>query len=142
MAHKGNIKGTRKDLLLQRRWIVPTLQSAPTTSTWAWNDNGITVYFRIGNQVRVEDAEQSSGYQFWKLYDIKPNGDRIWAPINSCAVALHIFKVIENNYDSPKHATGAIIAISCDTDDRKCLFHRPDHRTQPAAGYSRSVHPG
>lgn len=122
MAHKGNIKGTRKDLLLQRRWIVPTLQSAPTTSTWAWNDNGITVYFRIGNQVRVEDAEQSSGYQFWKLYDIKPNGDRIWAPINSCAVALHIFKVIENNYDSPKHATGAIITISCDTDDRNLTF--------------------
>lgn len=122
MAHKGNIKGTRKDLLLQRRWIVPTLQSAPTTSTWAWNDNGITVYFRIGNQVRVEDTEQSSGYQFWKLYDIKPNGDRIWAPINSCAVALHIFKVIENNYDSPKHATGAIITISCDTDDRNLTF--------------------
>ena len=40
MAYKGNIKGTRKDLLLQRRWIVPTLPSEPTTNTWAWNDNG------------------------------------------------------------------------------------------------------
>lgn len=121
MAYKGNIKGTRKDLLLQRRWIVPTLQSAPTTSTWAWNDNGITVYFNIGNQVRVYN-EQDDEYQFWKLYDIRANGDRIWAPINSCAVALHIFRVTETNYGSPKHATGAVINISCDTDDRYLSF--------------------
>lgn len=122
MAHKGNIKGTRKDLLLQRRWIVPTLQSAPTTSTWAWNDNGITVYFRIGEQVRVEDAEQSSGYQFWKLYDIRANGDRIWAPINSCAVAVHTFHFLETSYNSAKSAKGALIQITCDNDERDLSF--------------------
>lgn len=124
MAHKSNnIKGARKDLLLQRRWIVPTLPSEPTTSTWAWNDNGYTVYFRIGEQVRVVDGEQSSGYQFWKLYDIKPNGDRIWAPINSCAVSIHIFRVIENSMGSGETAVGsAMINISCPDDDRNLSF--------------------
>lgn len=124
MAYKSNnTKGARKDLLLQRRWVVPTLPSEPTTSTWAWNDNGHTVYFRIGEQVRVVDGEQSSGYQFWKLYDIKPNGDRIWAPINSCAVSIHIFRVIENNYNSGHTAVGAArIGISCADDDRNLSF--------------------
>ena len=124
MAHKSNnIKGARKDLLLQRRWVVPTLPSEPTTSTWAWNDNGYTVYFRIGEQVRVVDGEQSSGYQFWKLYDIKPNGDRIWAPINSCAVSIHIFRVIENNYNTGQTAVGnAVINITSAQDDRNLSF--------------------
>lgn len=123
MAHKGNIKGTRKDLLLQRRWAVPTLPSAPTTNTWAWNDNGHTVSFRIGNQVRVADESQESGYQFWKLYDIKANGDRIWAPINSCAVSVHVFKVTEvDNRYSPYKATGAVITITSNDDDRDLSF--------------------
>jgi len=123
MAHKGNINGTRKDLLLQRRWTVPTLPSAPTTSTWAWNDNGYIVSFRIGEQVRVADESQESGYQFWKLYDIKANGDRIWAPINSCAVSIHVFRVIENDCGTGQSIKGvARITITSPDDDRDLNF--------------------
>ena len=52
-----------------------TLNSAPTSTTLTYTHNGNTYQFKIGDEVRVPDAENSedgtNGYVYYKLYDIQ-----------------------------------------------------------------------
>ena len=52
---------------------VPTLNSAPTSSTTTYTKDGQTVDFEIGQFCRV--ANQGGGYDFYQLYDLTTAGD-------------------------------------------------------------------
>jgi len=58
-----------------------TMSEAPTSSTLTYTHNGKTYPFKIGDEVRVPDAENASeganGYVYYKLYDIQ-NGTAYW----------------------------------------------------------------
>ena len=58
-----------------------TLNSAPTSSTLTYTHNGKTYAFKVGDEVRVADAENASeganGYVYYKLYDIQ-NSTAYW----------------------------------------------------------------
>ena len=56
---------------------VTTLNAAPTSSTTSYTKGGQSVDFKIGDEVRVADAEQATeganGYVYYKLYDLVDN---------------------------------------------------------------------
>lgn len=52
------------------RSYVPTLQSAPTTSTLTFTLDGNTIDFEIGQMARVADQNEATGYKFYQLHDI------------------------------------------------------------------------
>ena len=56
--------------LLDRQFIVPTLDSVPTTSTRTWQDGEYEVEFRIGELCRVKINDT---YEFFRLYDTIDN---------------------------------------------------------------------
>lgn len=59
--------GSRVNELLERQYIVPTLDARPTESTRNWSDGAYTTSFRIGEFCRVkEDGE----WKFYRLSDI------------------------------------------------------------------------
>ena len=71
--------GARVNELLERQFIVPTLDSIPTETTISWQDGEYVVAFRIGEicRVKVEDD-----WQFYRLYDI--SGDKaVWNKANA-----------------------------------------------------------
>lgn len=57
------------------RSYVPTLQSAPTTSTLTFTLEGNTIDFEIGQMCRVADQNEATGYKFYQLYDITESGN-------------------------------------------------------------------
>lgn len=71
--------GARVNELLERHFIVPTLESAPNENTTSWQDGKYVVYFRIGELCRVRDGED---WQFYRLYDIVDN-KAIWQKANA-----------------------------------------------------------
>lgn len=54
---------------------VPTLNSAPTSSTTTYTKDGVTVDFIIGQYARVADANEDTGYKFYILHDIATSGN-------------------------------------------------------------------
>jgi len=54
---------------------VPTLNSAPTSSTTTYTRGGQSVNFEIGQFARVADAEAEEGYVFYQLYDLTTEGN-------------------------------------------------------------------
>lgn len=74
--------GARVNELLERQFIVPTLDFIPTETTISWQDGDYVVAFRIGEicRVKVEDD-----WQFYRLYDI--SGDKaIWNKANASEI--------------------------------------------------------
>lgn len=71
--------GERVNELLSRQFIVPTLSSAPTTTTLQWQDGKYIVDFRIGEMCRVKQGEE---YIFYRLDDIS-NGVAVWSNANA-----------------------------------------------------------
>ena len=71
--------GARVNELLERQFIVPTLDFIPTETTISWQDGEYVVAFRIGEicRVKVEDD-----WQFYRLYDIS-SGKAIWNKTNA-----------------------------------------------------------
>lgn len=65
-----NKNGKRFEELLNRHYIVPTLNSIPSENTLWWNDGGYNVTFRIGEFCRVLI---DNDYVFYRLKDIKDN---------------------------------------------------------------------
>lgn len=74
-----NKTGDRVNQLLDRQFIVPTLNHIPDSQTKTWQDDKYTVTFRIGElcRVRVDDE-----WEFYRLHDIA-NGLRIWQKANA-----------------------------------------------------------
>lgn len=71
--------GERVNELLSRQFIVPTLSSAPTTTTLQWQDGKYIVDFRIGEMCRVKQGEE---YIFYRLDDIS-NGVATWSNVRA-----------------------------------------------------------
>lgn len=66
-----NNTGLRHDVLLSRQFNVPTFSEAPDEETSSYLDvDGTTVEFHIGDEVRVVQPLSTTGYVFYKLYDI------------------------------------------------------------------------
>lgn len=87
-----NKTGDRVKQLLDRQFIVPTLDSIPTTSTRTWQDDEYEVEFRIGELCRVKINDT---YEFFRLYDIIDN-TYIWRNINNVTVDMMHMYVSEN----------------------------------------------
>ena len=62
-------------------YVIPTLSSAPTSSTLTFSDNGTTRSFKVGYMCRVADSSAEHGYKFYQLYDIS-NGKATWGEIS------------------------------------------------------------
>ena len=61
-------------------YVIPTLSSAPTSSTLTFTDNGATRSFKVGYMCRVADSSAEHGYKFYQLYNIA-NGKATWGEI-------------------------------------------------------------
>ena len=71
--------GERVSELLSRQFIVPTLPSAPTSTTLRWRDGEYDVDFRVGEMCRVR---QGGDWVFYRLDDIS-NGVAVWSNANA-----------------------------------------------------------
>ena len=71
--------GERVSELLSRQFIVPTLPSAPTSTTLRWRDGEYDVDFRVGEMCRVR---QGGEWVFYRLDDIS-NGVAVWSNANA-----------------------------------------------------------
>lgn len=71
--------GERVSELLSRQFIVPTLPSAPTSTTLRWRDGEYDVDFRVGEMCRVR---QGGEWVFYRLDDVS-NGVAIWSNANA-----------------------------------------------------------
>ena len=58
-----------------RGLYIPTLSSAPTSSTTTYTKDGETISFQIGQFARVADSDADTGYVFWQLHDIQTEND-------------------------------------------------------------------
>ena len=55
--------------------IVKELNSAPTSSTLTYTENGTVKNFKQGDEVRVPDQDSDTGYTFYKLYKLTTSGN-------------------------------------------------------------------
>lgn len=76
------ITGNRFSTLLERQYIVPTLDSPPNDSLHAWQDGEYTVEFRIGELCRVWTDNK---WVFYRLQNIQGSKYE-WAEANTCGV--------------------------------------------------------
>lgn len=74
-----NKTGDRVKQLLDRQFIVPTLDSIPNSQTKTWQDGEYTVVFRIGELCRVK---VNGEWEFYRLHDIV-NDLRVWQKANA-----------------------------------------------------------
>lgn len=58
---------------------VITLDNTPTSSTITYTKDDQTIDFKIGQFVRVADAQATEGYVFYQLYDLVTEQDVITA---------------------------------------------------------------
>lgn len=72
------MSGARVAELLSRQFIVPTLNTPPTTETTTWQDGDYAVEFRIGELCRVL---VDGNYVFYRLKDI--NNGAVWIEASS-----------------------------------------------------------
>ena len=61
-------------------YVIPTLSSAPTSSTLTFSDNGTTRSFKVGYMCRVADSSAEHGYKFYQLYNISGT-NAVWGEI-------------------------------------------------------------
>jgi hypothetical protein len=66
--------GARVNELLERQFVVPTLESPPTENTLSWEDGEYLVDFRVGELCRVRENEE---WVFYRLQDIE-DANRRW----------------------------------------------------------------
>ena len=78
-GYRLGMSGARVSELLERQYIVPTLDIRPSESTRNWTDGVYTTPFRIGEFCRVKE---DGGWKFYRLSDI--DGSRyIWENANA-----------------------------------------------------------
>ena len=61
-------------------YVIPTLSSAPTSSTLTFTDNGVTRSFKVGYMCRVSGSSAEYRYKFYQLYDISGN-NAVWGEV-------------------------------------------------------------
>lgn len=95
-----NKTGARVNELLERQFIVPTLESPPTSDTTVWQDGSYLVNFRVGEMCRVNI---NGSYKFYKLININDNV-ATWKEDNTGGVEI----VTEEKYNELKDASQII----------------------------------
>lgn len=111
-----------------------TLQSAPTSSTLTYTvgtgQDGKTYAFKIGDEVRVPDAENASeganGYVYYKLYDIQ-NGTAYWDLGGSGGsgggalgkIRVNLAAIVNGSQASSSQLNGVTITLRNTTDDEQ-----------------------
>jgi hypothetical protein len=85
--------GDRVSELLDRHFIVPTLNEVPTERTLTWQDGSYVVKFRIGEfcRVKVDDS-----YKFFRLCDIANNLAQ-WEEVNAADLSNYYTKLEVNS---------------------------------------------
>ena len=74
-----NKTGDRVKQLLDRQFIVPTLNNIPDSQTKTWIDGEYVVEFRIGELCRVKEQDE---WQFYRLIDLTNIG-AVWEKANT-----------------------------------------------------------
>ena len=103
-------------------YIIPTLSSAPTSSTLTFTDNGVTRSFKVGYMCRVADSSAEHGYKFYQLYNIA-DGKATWGEISGGGVEINevvSISLISNQSNSDTALNGATITIT-NTDTGKII---------------------
>ena len=78
-GYKLGMSGARVGELLERQFVVPTLDSVPDLKTRNWADGGYTVAFRIGELCRVK---VDGKWKFYRLEDIV-GSECVWVKANA-----------------------------------------------------------
>ena len=95
-------------------YVIPTLSSAPTSSTLTFTDNGVTRSFKVGYMCRVADSSAEDGYKFYRLYDISDN-NAVWGEISGGSVEINevvSVSLISNQSNSDTSLNGATIIVT------------------------------
>ena len=71
--------GARVNELLERQFVVPTLDTVPTETTISWQDGEYVVEFRVGELCRVS---VNNKWEFYRLHDIN-NKIAYWEKVNA-----------------------------------------------------------
>ena len=103
-------------------YVIPTLSSAPTSSTLTFTDNGVTRSFKVGYMCRVADSSAEYGYKFYQLYDISGN-NAVWGEISGGSVEINevvSVSLISNQSNSDTALNGATITVT-NTDTGKVI---------------------
>lgn len=88
--------GARVKELLERQFVVPTLDNAPTQDTLSWQDGKYVVEFRIGELCRVREGEE---WKFFRLNDIN-DGVAEWQEDNAQGESEGVVILSQEDYDA------------------------------------------
>lgn len=95
-------------------YVIPTLSSAPTSSTLTFTDNGTTRSFKVGYMCRVADSSAEHGYKFYQLYNISGN-NAVWGEINGGGIEINevvSVSLISNQSNSDTALNGVTITVT------------------------------
>ena len=94
-------------------YVIPTLSSAPTSSTLTFTDNGVTRSFKVGYMCRVADSSAEHGYKFYQLYNISGN-NAVWGEIAGGAELNEVVSIslISNQSNNDTALNGATITVT------------------------------
>ena len=103
-------------------FYVPTLLSAPTSSTLTYDEDGETKDFIIGSLARVADQTSPNGYIFYQLYDITGSGankSAVWGVLGTegdAASERLIINLTSNQGAVDPDLVGATVVVKDDND--------------------------
>ena len=119
-----NKTGDRVKQLLDRQFIVPTLDSIPNSQTNTWQDGEYTVAFRIGELCRVK---VNGEWEFYRLHDIV-NNLRVWQKANAAEMPdmSDYYTKEEMDKKIEEHTPDLSDYYSKEEVDNKIEKHQPD----------------
>ena len=92
-------------------YVIPTLSSAPTSSTLTFSDNGATRSFKVGYMCRVADSSAEHGYKFYQLYNIA-NGKATWGEISGGGYYETVTVTLKSTVSSSdSKLNGAVVTV-------------------------------
>ena len=92
-------------------YVIPTLSSAPTSSTLTFSDNGTTRSFKVGYMCRVADSSSEHGYKFYQLYNIA-NGKATWGEISGGGYYETVTVTLKSTVSSSdSKLNGAVVTV-------------------------------
>lgn len=95
--------GARVSELLERQFVVPTLDAPPTSETTTWQDGEYLVNFRVGEMCRVNI---DGSYKFYQLINID-NGIATWKEDSTGGVEI----VTEERYEELKESSQIVANV-------------------------------
>lgn len=119
-----NKTGDRVKQLLDRQFIVPTLNSIPDSQTKTWRDGEYVVTFRIGELCRVK---VNGEWEFYRLHDIV-NNLRVWQKANTTEIPdlSNYYTKVEVDVKIQEHTPDLSDYYTKDQVDSKIDEYKPD----------------